>query len=188
MVAKNSIYWDTSIFYALIKGEDHQNGELDYIKNQATMFDKGTFTIYTSCITISEVLLGHFDSEIQRDKFKKFCDRSNLILLNVTKNISVLSAEIRNYYYENPVIVKNGKNLYPDCSDSIHVATAILTKNLIKDPEFKLLTLDSNHKQKHQESSLTGLSIHGKIADKYELEIIRPSQALNEGGLFNSAS
>jgi hypothetical protein len=66
----DEIYWDSSIFFAWLKGEQHKPGELEEIRRQARAFDAGNLDIYTSSITMIEICDAKLTPS-QRDGFDK---------------------------------------------------------------------------------------------------------------------
>lgn len=163
-------YWDTCIFLAYIKGEEHRPGELDYIKAQASRFDAGKLSIVTSSITIAEIREATL-TVAQIDQLRQIYRRSNFLFIDVTPQVSEVASKIRSFYTTNPILAGDGKALMLHTADAIHVASAIAAQKGAKEP-VKLLTLDSDNKSK---SSSVGLEkISGNVAGDFPLIIGRP--------------
>lgn len=162
-------YWDSCIFLALLQEEEHRPGELDYLKVCAQKFDRGSFCILTSSITLVEVYEARLNQN-QQNKFKSFYSRSNFVFIDASREICSLASEIRSFYRLHTINV-NGVSLYPSTPDALHVASAIAGQEMLQKP-IQLITLDSGNKAKSNELGLTNLS--GKVADKYPCVICRP--------------
>ncbi|WP_081610785.1 PIN domain-containing protein [Cupriavidus neocaledonicus] len=162
-------YWDTCIFLAFIKGEEHRPGELDYIKSHASQFDLGLCGIVTSAITITEVLEAKLTAD-QINRFYNLQRKSNFTFIDASPQVCKVASEIRSYYFANPMR-SDGKIVYPSTPDAIHVASAIAAKSASKQG-VRLITLDAKDKPKKGEIALTAMN--GLVADKYPLTICRP--------------
>jgi predicted nucleic acid-binding protein len=160
---KNTVYWDTCIFFALLKKEQHRTGEYESILKSSIEFDNGSLVIVTSAIAITELMAGKIDDD-QKNKFRQMTTRSNFLFVDANDAVCNLAAEIREYFYNNRV-----DGLYPTTPDSIHVASAILTK------VSSLVTFDDNNKPKQQELAMRKMLKDGRVMGKYPLIIRRPS-------------
>jgi predicted nucleic acid-binding protein len=165
------IYWDTCIFYALLKGEEHRPGELTAIKKAARLFDDGKIVIATSVITSTEIIEARLPPGV-RESYRQMCQRSNFFSVDLTTRISDLASELRDFYYER-------RDGLPDrtvtTADAIHVISAIQAAA-------PLWTLDS--RDKPNSLGLTNLST--PIMGKYDLVIMRPDMG-PEQDLFDNA-
>jgi len=159
---RDAIYWDTCIFFALLKKEEHRQGEFDSILKSALAFDAGSLIIVTSAITITELMAGKID-QAQKDRFRQMANRSNFMFVDANDAVCSMASEIREYYFANRI-----DDLYPTTPDSIHVASAILSQ------ASALITFDDNNKPKSKELAMSKMVIAGKIAEKYPLKICRP--------------
>lgn len=172
---KQHYYWDTCIFLAYLKQENsHNAGELEEINNQLQLFEMGQIDLYTSAITITELMAATRLNESERDKFREVTLRSNFGLINADENVCFLASNIREHFVQNP-IKDNNVDLYPSTPDSIHIASAIAIKKL-KNIEVDLITLDSRNKKsrdgKHMELGITKCSQY--IESAYAVKICRP--------------
>ena len=156
----------------LLKNEEKQPGELGIVKHSATEFDAGMLRIVTSSITIIEVLQSSLDDPTKA-RFQALMRRSNFTFIEPAHAICELAAEIRGYYRESPLVdIASGKNIYPSTPDCIHVASAIAAEKIAAQ-KIKLWTTDEKNKPQTGEAGLIQMS--GKVANKYDLRIVRPS-------------
>ncbi len=158
-----AVYWDSCIFYAHLKGEEHRAGELGVIRKQVAEFDAGSLVIATSVITITEVMPSKLTDE-QVDLFMKMQERSNFVFIETNPQIALLAVKLRDQYAK----PKGDGTMTPTLTtpDAIHVASAIAVNMS------QLITLDSNDKPKKGELGLTKLS--PQTERDYNLKIIRP--------------
>lgn len=170
-------YWDSCVFLALLQKEEHRDGELQYLEQQARKFDIGALGIVTSSITIVEVFEARLSHE-NKAKFRSMYSRSNFEFIDANVGICEIASEIRGYYNINPI-----DGLYPSTPDAIHVASAIAAQSTTKNG-LLLITFDDANKKK--EVGLTKLS--GLIANRYNLTICRPPLKNLQAGLFQSGS
>ena len=176
MAGKQIIYWDSSAFLALIKGEEsHGTGELPALKNQANEFDNGIILLATSTVAILEVLSAELD-ETQRNAFEGMIDRSNFVLVEASESIMRLAAEIRRYYY-GKILDGNGKKLIVTSPDAIHIASAVAIE------AESLITFDSHNKPSKREAGMIQIGQLGPILGKHVLSIHRPAFGLT-GDIF----
>jgi predicted nucleic acid-binding protein len=157
------VYWDACIFYALLKGEEHRNGELDSIKRQAALFDNGRLFIVTSAITLTEVLPSKL-SEKEIGNFNLMNTRANFLWVDVNPRVASLAVDLRNEFTK--TASESEKEMRLGTPDAIHVASAISSG--VK----KLITLDCNDKPKLYEVSL--MTFSDEILSKYGLTTMRP--------------
>lgn len=173
-------YWDSCVFMALLKGEQHLPGEQAYLQNQARKFDMGALGIITSSIAITEIFEAKL-TEVQVAQLRSMYTRSNFQFIDATAQICQLASFIRSYYKDNPI--KAGSvELYPSTPDAIHIASAIAAQSVSKQ-EVRLLTFDSNNKPEKKELGLTHIT--GVVAGKYKLTICRPPLKGQQEELFN---
>lgn len=160
---KNIVYWDTCIFYALIKKEmSHGEEALDAIREMADRMDDGGLYIMTSQITYGEVLRGNLIDANGKDcheDFKKFRYKPRMLWRNVTSRISELTHEIRSE-------IHTGTDKRIGAPDAIHLATAIINKVGV------FYTFDRKDKNKYKTLGLLPLS--QKIHEKYHLIVSKP--------------
>lgn len=154
-------YWDSSIFFAWLKGEQHKVGELDEIQRQVRAFDGGNLDIYTSSITMIEICDAKLDPS-QRASFDGMTRRSNFVWIEPTHQICALASQLRAEFAE----------LKPDGTfkkvwmvpDAIHLASAVSMG--LK----SLITLDSEGNKK----TLAMTAKSQDIKNRYQLEVSRP--------------
>ena len=161
---RQKVYWDSCVFYALLKNERHQAGELEGIKEQVKRIEKNQLILVTSAITAIEVLEAKLPEEV-REGFPNLFKRRNVRAIPSDMKVVKLSTEIRNYYIENP---SDKIGFTVSLPDAIHLATAILYADVFH-------TMDSNDKNKSKELGL--LPLNGLIAGKYNLKICRPPKS-----------
>lgn len=161
-----TVYWDTCIFYALLKGENNHGGEIaEAIKSAFDSFLQGKLKIVTSTITIAEVARGHFESEEPLKKFKSLKFVNNFEFVPPIFPIMETASEIKDYYYNNP-LGKNGRFNLVNVADAIHLATAI------RHEVDAFITLDGKNKTKTREIGL--LKLESPLAEKYNLTMLKP--------------
>ena len=158
----NGVYWDTCIFYALLKEERHRQGELSAIKRQAGLFDDGNLFVITSAITLTEIKPSKLEDSA-RTQFKGMQKRSNFVWVDTNVRVAELANDLREQYTKQNA---EGRNLHLSTPDAIHIASAIT----IGAPE--LITLDEDNKNK--ELSLGMLKIAEDVFRDYSLTIKRP--------------
>lgn len=157
---KRNQYWDTCVFFALLKKEEHKPGEYEALRKAAIAFDTGQLVLMTSAITLAELLAGKLSSQ-QADCFYRMSTRSNFLFIDANDAICRLASEIRKHFRDTHI---NG--LHPSTPDAIHVASAIHSK------ASALITFDCNDKQ--NEMAMMNILADGKVCGKYPLVIQRP--------------
>ena len=167
----DAIYWDTSIFYALLKGEEHRPGELAAIKKAARLFDDGNLVIATSNITGIEVIEGRLPPG-KKDEFAAMMRRSNFYPVDLTQAVNRLANEIREFYYQDR---GEGRGRTVSTPDAVHIASAIQSGQ-------PLWTLDSKNKP----GSLGMTKLDTPIMGRYDIEITRPDMG-PEQDLFDAS-
>lgn len=163
MALGDGIYWDSCIFYALLKGEKHRDGELEAIKRQAKAFDEGNLYIITSSITLTEVMPAKLE-QAHQELFAGMHKRSTFVWVDANPKVTGLAVELRTKFVKTQPIT--GNNLWLSTPDAIHIASAIS----VGVPE--LITLDGNDKPKLKETSM--LEFSNEIEAQYGLKIMRP--------------
>jgi predicted nucleic acid-binding protein len=162
---KEIIYWDSCIFYALLKEEKHRDGELEAILDLVDRIDREEVILTCSVLVIVEVLEGKLPGNAKR-AFRDIFKRKNVIQIETTSKIAQIAHDIRDYYRNNPIYSGNGIPLMPSVPDSIHLASAIFSK------ASPFYTLDDKNKNNKNEVSLTKLS--GNVAGQHSIKITRP--------------
>lgn len=164
-------YWDTCVFLALFKREEHRPGELQYLEEQALRFDMGVLGIVTSSITVAEIMQSKQTAE-QWERWNKIYSRSNFQFVDANYRVCGLASEIRDYYFENPVKTDAGVELRLMTPDAIHLASAIIAQSGAR-RSIQLLTFDDRDKPAKNDIALTRLN--GLVAGKYQLHVGRPA-------------
>lgn len=158
MNGKLTYYWDTCIFYAWLKDEKLEPGEMEGINYIIEENKNDKNLIITSAITICEILQGKIPFE-KEEQFQKSLMRRNIIVVGVDIRICEEARRIRDYYYQN-----NPHSKTVGTPDAIHLATAI-HHNVT---EFD--TFDARHNR----GSLGLLSLNGNVAG-HNLLIRKPN-------------
>ena len=117
MAGIDRLCWDSCIFYAVLKGENHGNGELDILRERVQRFNAGIQEIVASTLMLVEVREGRLNAE-EKEKFDRMTKRSNLLLIDVMPDIAKCAADLRNKY-------RTGGGAILSTPDAIHVATAV---------------------------------------------------------------
>lgn len=174
------VYWDSSTFLALLKGESHhRDGALEAIVSQAEAFDRGEIILATSTIGVAEVLAADLDDKV-RDSFMRMTGRSNFQVVDVTTTIAETAANIRSHCYRRAK--SNAETAYLlSMPDAIHVATAALIEAEV------LVTLDEKNKTNkigERELGMTQVEQYQPIPPLKRIRIVRPSLGLPGTSLF----
>ncbi len=139
MAGIDRLCWDSCIFYAALKGEEHRAGELEALKERTRQFNDGQLEILASTLVLAEVRSSKLTAEESKN-FESMIRRSNALLVDVNPRIASLAAELRDKYH-----TEQGKHL--SVPDAIHVATAIVF-------DCEMWTTDAANK-KHEAGILT---------------------------------
>lgn len=172
------IYWDTSAFLALLKGEEsHGDGVLDALTSQAGAFDRGAIILATSTVGIMEVLSGNL-SDNSCEKFEGMVRRSNFQTITASEIVARKAAQLRKHCY---IRAKNGGEVthIVTPADALHIASAMLVEAEV------LVTLDSANKGgRRKEMAMTEVSNHYPLPGLKSVPIQRPALGLPGTGLF----
>lgn len=162
------VYWDTCIFYALLKAETkHGPGILAGIRQEFQDFREGRVQMLTSMVTVAEVARGNFeDDPTILEEFKGLRFAPGFLFCDAIFPVMELASEIRDYYYNNP-LGENGQFKNVGLGDAIHLATAI------KQEASDFVTLDGNNKP-HPKAEIGILNLGNLVAGEYELNIRKP--------------
>ncbi|MCY4200253.1 MAG: PIN domain-containing protein [Gammaproteobacteria bacterium] len=155
MAGIDRLCWDSCIFYAAPKGEEHRVGELEALKERTRQFNDGQLEILASTLVLTEVRSSKLTEE-EYMNFESTMRRSNALLVDVNPRIASLAAELRDKYR-----TENGK--YLSAPDAIHVATAIVFN-------CEMWTTDAANK-KHEAGILT---FADSIQQDYGVKLRRP--------------
>jgi predicted nucleic acid-binding protein len=157
MPAGKHYYWDSCVFISLLTLKDRTAEEIEDLRALEVLSDDGQITIFTSAITLIEVLECYLTPE-QEKIFQLLLKRSTIEVVSVVSRIAMIAREIRNHYAS--------KALQIAVPDSIHLATAIHYK------ASGFHTYDGcGRRPKHTDL----LKLEMPIVGKYELRISRPS-------------
>ncbi len=166
-------YWDTSIFLAYLNNEtSHRPGEMAWIREKVQEFEIGKLNILTSVIAITEVMEISRLNQEQRNTLTNWFNRSNFRFIDANRTICNMASNIRSAFKTNP-IQKSGKSYHSFVPDAIHVASAIHVKQLTRNHDLALITLDSKNKSATGELAMTEMSSYTE--KNYELKIIYPA-------------
>lgn len=178
--SKSVVYWDSSAFIALIKGEQlHGDGVADALKTQASAFDRGEIILATSTIGVAEVLAMNLPDG-PRDQFEAMVRRSNFQLVAASETISREAARLKVHCYGKE---KNGDGqpYLLSTPDAIHVVSAMRINADV------LVTLDSDNKPTKVENRVMGMTKvadHYPVPDLFSVPIRRPALGLPGTGLI----
>lgn len=165
------VYWDTSAFIALLKGEaNHGTGILAALASQAGAFDRGQLVLASSTISLLEVLSADVSDDI-RERFEAMLRRSNFQPIGASEAVMRAAARVRQHCYGRH---RNGSGepYVVSAPDAIHVASAMMLKADV------LVTLDSANKSKSREMAMTQITRHYPVPDLHPVRIERPSLGL----------
>ena len=160
---RNAIYWDSCVFYALIKAEEHREGELNSIKKAQRAFDVGEIVLVTSTITLAEVLPSKLTDE-QNQLFERISLRSNFYWVDVSPPVARTAVKLRSSYTES----RGDKEFRLSTPDAIHIASAIAYKVT------RMVTFNEKNKSKEKEREIGILKIAKDIERDYGLIVSRP--------------
>lgn len=173
------VYWDSSAFLALLKGEQmHGEGIYEALASQAGSFDRGQIILATSTVGITEVLSANLlDGSTER--FEQMIRRSNFQTITLSDVVARQAARLRRHCYGRE---KNGTDqpFVLSTPDSLHIVSAMLIKADV------VITLDCDNKtvrRDRREMAMTRVSNHYPVPDMYSVPIQRPALGLPGTGL-----
>ena len=118
MTSKSVVYWDTCLFFALIKDEKRADpGDMAGLYSVASEIDNGNINMVTSVIALTELNYRPLARELQ-ERLTAFLSRSNVDVVPLAPHMAEKAGQLRGYYQAQP-----GPNLCRD--DAYHLATAI---------------------------------------------------------------
>lgn len=171
MAGKHDVeYWDTCVFLAYLKEEQHRAGEYEEIESQIRRFEMGGLVLATSTITITEMYQASRFTSQQQSLLDGWFKRSNFYFVDANQSVCKLASDIRSDFKENSESL-GFKGAYPTTPDAIQVASAIALKQVYSGV-INLITLDSNTKPSAKELALTDMAV--EIKKKYGVNICRP--------------
>jgi predicted nucleic acid-binding protein len=160
-----TIYWDTNIFLAWLKGEANTPEEIAGMREHRDLVVRREARLATSIITVTEILQSTL-KVAARDKLLALTGHRNFRYVEVNPGVAWLAHEIRDYYYR----LDDG---LPTVSapDAFHLASAIVTPGCRE-----LYTFDGkNGKLTDDSGNRTLIPLSGTVAGKYPLTIAVPS-------------
>lgn len=120
MTGKDIIYWDTCIFIHLLKGDAHNHGDAEGIRDSVQRFENGEIILATSSITLTEVLQATFKSERDELVFEQLTRHPRFMMISVTPEIAKAAGKLRSR--------KSSDDKSLSTPDAIHLATALHSK------------------------------------------------------------
>lgn len=151
-------YWDICIFYAWLKNEIREPGEMEAVRILLEDNLKNQNVIATSSIIHAELLEGKIPAEAMHTLLSCF-QRKNFVEIATDQRIYALTGEIRNHYVVSGEF--GGKTL--STPDAIHLAIAIING------VFEFQTFDKSNKR----GSIGLLQLDGNVAG-HNLKIRAP--------------
>lgn len=156
-----SVYLDTCIFLAHIKNEQRVDPkDLQGINEIVKVWNEHKIHIVTSTLTITEILLSRVGDDAY-ETFNRFFQHRTAYLVSVSRPIAEMASEVRDYYD-----IQYQKHKTLTTPDANHLATAIWFGCT------KFYTFDE--KEDHTRKNLPLIPLGPRIADKYNLVILKP--------------
>jgi predicted nucleic acid-binding protein len=181
MSGKPVVYWDTSAFIALLKGEDsHGRDVAQALLSQAGAFDRGEIIIAMSTIGLGEVVAANM-ADVVLERFEQMIRRKNFLPVAVNESIARDAARLRSHCHRLAKSQSNGDPYLLTMPDAIHVATAMRIKADV------LVTTDTNDKSvetKRRELGMTQVSRYYPVPDLHPVPIRLPEIGLPGTGLL----
>lgn len=181
MSGKPVVYWDSSAFIALLKGETiHGQDVANALKSQAGAFDRGEIILATSTIGIGEVIAANLGDDVS-ERFEKMIRRKNFQPLAVSESIARDAARLRTHCHKLAKRQSSGEPYLLAMPDAIHVATAMRINADV------LVTTDTNDKTvgiKRRELGMTQVSKYYPVPDLHPVLIQVPALGLPGTGIF----
>lgn len=161
------VYLDACIFIAAITGERRKGDEAQHVAGVMAELEQREFIAVTSALTRGEILECTLTDQ-QRNVMERLLRPPKLQIKDVSSPILSVATEIRNFYQKQKL---DGVTNLPtvELPDAIHLATAIY----FECPT--MFTFDENDRPEPKSRPKRGLiPLSGIIADRYELEIVKP--------------
>lgn len=174
------VYWDTSAFLALLKGEmSHGIDAYNALLSQAGAFDRGEIILATSMVGIAEVLSADIGDSV-REQFEKMIRRKNFQSITVNDTIARQAATLKQHCYQRAKARGNGDPHVLTMPDALHIVTAMRIEADV------LVTLDRDNKNvevKRRELGMAQITQFYPVPDLYAVRIELPSLGLPGTGL-----
>lgn len=155
-------YWDACIFITWLNNQPRIDpNDNEGVKESAFRITHNKVHLYTSVITIAEVLHGDLTPE-QTQTFRDIFKRKNVHLVQLNRTIADMAAEIRNHYRMKRA---NGNEVVMKLPDAVHLATAIIMDCGV------FYTFDGSG---CHPKPFALIPLNGTIAGKYPLLIKKP--------------
>ena len=181
MSGKPVVYWDSSAFIALLKGEtSHGQDVATALKSQAGAFDRGEIILATSTIGVGEVIAANLGDDVT-ERFEKMIRRKNFQLLAVSESVARDAAHLRTHCHQMAKGQANGNPYLLSMPDAIHVASAMRIEAAV------LVTTDTNDKAGNyarRELGMTQVSKYYPVPDLHPVPIQLPALGLPGTGIF----
>lgn len=161
-MANKTVYWDSCLFFALIKDEVRANpDEMRGLYAAALDVDRGEVNMITSVVALTE--LSDLKPEWQH-KLDRVLSRSNVETIPLSPHMAQRAGQLRDFYRKDkPTLCRD---------DAYHLATAIAAN------VHAFYTFDQTDKKNCR--GLLGLN--GNVAG-YPLSIVRPDSVSGQGTL-----
>lgn len=157
MSRKPLVYWDTCLFFALIKDEQRADpSEMPGLYSVVADIDSAKINMVTSVVTLGELNYHPLEKRYQ-ERLDGILNRSNVDLIPLAPHMAQKYGQLRGYYAD-----RSGRKLCQN--DAYHLATAIA----LEVDAFH--TFDKNDKK----DCLGLLGLNGDVAG-YPLRIVKPS-------------
>lgn len=166
MAKRQTVHWDSCIFYAWLNDEVDAHGPavIDGIGEMVADIDSGKIVMITSVQTKTDVFDNKLKTQSARDEFAKMLERPNVMLIIQDERVADLSREIREHYSK--------KGITLGATDCTQLASAILYKADV------FYTLDGSGKAPKPNDLLP---LNGNVAG-YPLAVLKPHA--QQGSLF----
>lgn len=169
--SREIVYWDSCIFIAFLKGENHGDSATEAIRIQAAEFDANKIVLATSTVGIMEVLSMELTDEV-KDKFEKMIRRSNFVIIEANEFVARKAAVLRNHCYAKSKEAGN-LNFKVTPADAIHVSSgmAVLAS--------KIVTTDKKDKKSKGELGMVSIAKFYPVTGLPSTPILYPSLGVN---------
>lgn len=175
------VYWDTSAFLALLKGEkSHGIHAYNALLSQAAAFDRGDIILATSMVGVAEVLSAPLGTGL-REQFEQMIRRRNFQSMPVGDTIARQAAALKQHCYQRAKARGDGNPYLLAMPDAIHVATAMRIEADV------LVTLDRENKTvevKRRELGMVQVTQFYPVPDLHPVRIELPALGLPGTALF----
>lgn len=161
------VYIDSCVFIAALTGEKRKGDEAQHVAGVMGELERRELIGVSSALTRGEILECTLTDQ-QKGVLDRLLRPPKMQIKDVSTPVLDIATEIRNFYQKMKL---DGATNLPtvELPDAIHLATAIY----FDCP--KMFTFDENEREEPKSRPKRGLiPLSGIIADRYELEIIKP--------------